>query len=87
MNKSFETKSRVLAKAEKEKKINFYTLIFWFFMARDTGINLPAGFGGLVRFKEEYESLFMLKPAHVIVFVIIILLLRVFLPFFVRIPQ
>ena len=33
-------------------------------------INMPAGFGGLTRFSEEYASLINLKPTHVIVFVI-----------------
>jgi len=45
-------------------------------------INLPAGFGGLTRFSEEYESLINLKPTHVIIFVILIVLLRIILPVF-----
>lgn len=44
-------------------------------------INLPAGFGGLMRFKEEYASKFNLKPVHVIVFIILIIAFRVFLEF------
>lgn len=48
------------------------------------GVNVPAGFGGLMRFNEEYHSKIQLKPAHVIVFVIMIivfvLFLRVFFP-------
>jgi len=50
-------------------------------MAQQPGISLPAGFGGLVNFKEEYESKFMLKPAHVIVFLVLIVILRVGLSF------
>jgi len=42
-------------------------------------ISLPAGFGGLMRFKEEYASKFNLKPVHVIVFIILIIAFRVFL--------
>ena len=38
-------------------------------------ISMPAGFGGLMRFNEEYESKIMLKPTHVVVFVILILIL------------
>jgi len=41
------------------------------------GINLPGGFGGLVNFKEEYASKFMLKPTHVVVFVIAIIAFRI----------
>ena len=41
------------------------------------GINLPGGFGGLVSYKEEYKSKFMLKPTHVIGFIIAIVLLRI----------
>lgn len=46
----------------------------------DNKINMPAGFGGLMRFTEEYESKFNLKPTHVIVFIILIIGLRVILP-------
>jgi len=44
-----------------------------------SGVQLPSGFGGLTRFNEEYESRFSLKPAHVVVFVILIVAFRVFL--------
>jgi preprotein translocase subunit Sec61beta len=44
---------------------------------QNSGINLPGGFGGLVNYKEEYESKFMLKPTHVIGFIIMIVLLRI----------
>ncbi len=43
----------------------------------DSGINVPSGLGGLVRFKEEYESKFNLKPMHVIIFVILIIAFRI----------
>ena len=45
----------------------------------DNRIQMPAGFGGLMRFSEEYKSKFTLKPAHVIAFVILILAFRIFL--------
>ena len=48
-------------------------------------INLPAGFGGLMRFKEEYSSKFNLKPVHVVVFIILIIAFRVFLGLFFKI--
>ena len=45
-------------------------------MAKDNPINMPAGFGGLTRFKEEYDSKFNLKPTHVILFVVLIIAFR-----------
>ena len=51
-------------------------------MAQQSQVNLPAGFGGLTRFKEEYESKFKLKPTHVIAFVILIVLFRIGLSIF-----
>ena len=53
-------------------------------MAQDTGVSMPAGFGGLMRFKEEYDSIFKLKPTHVIAFVILIIAFRVFLEIFFK---
>lgn len=47
----------------------------------DTGINLPSGFGGLVSYKEEYGSKFMLKPMHVIAFIVLIVVFRIALGF------
>jgi len=40
-------------------------------------INMPSGFGGLMRYNEEYESKFNLKPTHIIAFIIFIVLFRV----------
>jgi len=51
-------------------------------MASDNKINMPAGFGGLMRYSEEYESKLNLKPTHVIIFIILIIAMRVILPFF-----
>ena len=39
-------------------------------------INMPGGFGGLMRFDEEYTSKFNLKPTYVIGFVIFIVAFR-----------
>jgi len=36
------------------------------------GISLPVGYGGLMRYNEEYRSKFVLKPSHVIIFIILI---------------
>ncbi len=50
----------------------------------DNKINMPGGFGGLMRYDDEYQSKFMLKPTQVIGFVIIVILfvlaLKVFWP-------
>jgi preprotein translocase subunit Sec61beta len=50
----------------------------------DDNVNIPSGFGGLVKFKEEYESKFNLKPVHVVIFVILIVAFRIVLPLFIK---
>lgn len=50
-------------------------------MASDNKINLPGGFGGLMRYSEEYTSYINLKPTHVIVMIILIIGLRILMPF------
>jgi len=42
-------------------------------------IQMPAGFGGLMRFSEEYKSKIMLKPTHVIIFIIAVVAFRILL--------
>ncbi|MFA5953063.1 MAG: hypothetical protein WC812_00560 [Candidatus Pacearchaeota archaeon] len=54
-------------------------------MAEDNKISMPAGFGGLMRYGEEYQSRFNLKPMHVIIFIILIVLLRIGLGLFLKI--
>ena len=51
-------------------------------MAKNTGVSMPSGFGGLTRFSDEYASKLNLKPTHVIAFVILLIGFRVFLGFF-----
>jgi preprotein translocase subunit Sec61beta len=46
------------------------------------GLNVPSGMGGLMRYNEEYKSNFMLKPAHVILFLIATIALTFFLKIF-----
>lgn len=41
-----------------------------------SNVNLPSGFGGLVRYNEEYASYFNLKPTHVILFIVLIIVFR-----------
>jgi len=50
-------------------------------MAQDNRINLPGGFGGLMRYSEEYSSYINLKPTHVVLFVILIVAFRIVMPF------
>lgn len=50
----------------------------------DEPINLPAGFGGITRFREEYDSLFNLKPVHVLIFASLIVAFRIFLGFYIK---
>ncbi len=38
----------------------------------DNKISMPGVFGGLMRFDEEYKSRFMLTPAQVLAFVILV---------------
>ncbi|MDP2628856.1 MAG: preprotein translocase subunit Sec61beta [Nanoarchaeota archaeon] len=45
-------------------------------------INLPSGYGGLMRYDEEYASKFNLKPIHVIGFIVLIILFRISLSMF-----
>ncbi len=51
----------------------------------DESVNMPTGFGGLMRFKDEYDSIFTLKPVHVIGFIILIVVFRILLGLFVKI--
>jgi len=50
----------------------------------DSGVNIPSGMGGLVKFKEEYESKFNLKPVHIVIFVILLVIFRIALGIFVK---
>ncbi|MFC1682305.1 hypothetical protein ACFL0X_01670 [Nanoarchaeota archaeon] len=43
----------------------------------DNKVSLPGGFGGLTRYSEEYDSKFNLKPTHIIVFIILIIIFRI----------
>jgi len=37
------------------------------------GIHMPSSFGGLMRYNEEYESIFKITPSHVVLFIILII--------------
>jgi preprotein translocase subunit Sec61beta len=53
-------------------------------MASDNKIQMPAGFGGLMRYDEEYDTRFKLKPVYVIGFVILIIAFRLALSLFLK---
>jgi len=44
--------------------------------------SMPAGFGGLMRYNEEYNSRLKFKPTHIVIFIILIILLVVGLKIF-----
>lgn len=43
-------------------------------MAQDNKMSMPGGFGGLMRYDDEYKSKFMLSPGQVIAFIIMVAL-------------
>jgi len=43
-------------------------------MAKQSGISTPSGFGGLMRYNEEYASKIKIKPSHILVFIILTIL-------------
>lgn len=43
---------------------------------------MPMGAGGLLRYQEEEEEMFVIKPKHVVVMVIGIILFEIMLKFF-----
>lgn len=55
-------------------------------MAGDNKINLPGGMGGLMRYDEEYDTIFKLTPAHVILFIILVIIFVTALKLFRPIP-
>jgi len=48
-------------------------------MAKQNKINMPSGMGGLVRYYDEYKSRIQLKPGHVIILIIIVILIEILL--------
>ena len=50
----------------------------------ETGMRMPGGFGGIMRYDEEYVSRFMISPTAVVGFIIgvivIVFLLKIFFP-------
>jgi len=48
-------------------------------MARNNKINMPSGMGGLVRYYDDVKSKLEIKPMHVIILIIIVILVELFL--------
>ena len=55
-------------------------------MAQQAGIQTPYGFGGLMRFNEEFESKFKMTPGQVIGFLVVIVLFSIALHVFWALP-
>jgi preprotein translocase subunit Sec61beta len=48
-------------------------------MAKDNKINMPSSGAGITRYFDDYKSKLSIKPVHVIIFAIIVILVVVFL--------
>lgn len=48
-------------------------------MAKDRKVNMPTSTAGLVRYFDDYKSKFELKPGHVIILSVVILILMILL--------
>ena len=48
-------------------------------MARQNKIQLPSGMGGLTRYFDDYTSKVEMKPGHVIILSIVVIILIIFL--------
>ncbi|HLC31471.1 MAG TPA: preprotein translocase subunit Sec61beta [Candidatus Nanoarchaeia archaeon] len=48
----------------------------------DQNIRMPGPFGGLMRYDEEYTSRFMISPAQVVVFVVLLVVFVIGLKLF-----
>ncbi len=48
-------------------------------MAKSNKINMPMGQGGLTRYFDEYRSNIVIKPGHVVVLVIIVIVIEMIL--------
>ena len=45
-------------------------------------LNVPSGIGGLVHYSEEYTSKIKLKPEHIVIFIILVILFVTILKLF-----
>ena len=50
-------------------------------MAQDK-VNMPQSMGGLIRYFDEYKSKIEIKPGHVIILIIVVIIIELFLHFY-----
>jgi preprotein translocase subunit Sec61beta len=48
-------------------------------MAKSNKVNLPSGMGGLTRYFDDYTSKIELKPGHVVILAVVIMILVILL--------
>ncbi|MBN1157386.1 preprotein translocase subunit Sec61beta [Candidatus Woesearchaeota archaeon] len=48
-------------------------------MAKDNKIQMPSGMGGIVRYFDDYKSKIEIKPGHVLVLIVLIIIIMLFL--------
>ena len=48
-------------------------------MARSNKVNLPSGMGGLTRYFDDYTSRVELKPGHIVILSIVVMVLIIIL--------
>jgi len=48
-------------------------------MPQDNKIAMPSGMGGLMRYFDEYKSRIRIKPGHIIIMCIVVIVIMVFL--------
>jgi preprotein translocase subunit Sec61beta len=48
-------------------------------MSRQDKVNLPSGMGGLTRYFDDYSSNIELKPGHIIILAVIVMVLVIIL--------
>ncbi|MBI2133313.1 preprotein translocase subunit Sec61beta [Candidatus Woesearchaeota archaeon] len=48
-------------------------------MSRDNKIQMPSSMGGIVRYFDEYKSKIELKPGHVVILVVLVMVMEILL--------
>ncbi len=48
-------------------------------MPQDNKVSMPSGMGGLMRYFDEYKSKIRIKPGHIIVMCLVVIMIMVFL--------
>lgn len=45
----------------------------------DNRVSMPSSMGGLVRYFDEYKSKFTVKPGHIIIMIVLLIILEIIL--------